>query len=175
MSGLSALKTWALVKALWSSRRDDNGGSRSGESNICKHLMCKDAADFALCDIRIRFFVSSSCRAYQQITYLVVAAGVYNCTCFWLPVINNFCPPVAQCILFEIWTGFVNIIHMKFRPPTVNSCPSVDPVVGSLLCTDVSCIVDLSKALNFLSSESKELVHFCIIWWPINRFLRQIC
>jgi len=64
--------------------------------------MCKDAADFALRDIRIRFFVSNSCRAYQQITYLVVAVGVYNCTYFWLPVTNNFCPSVAQCILFEI-------------------------------------------------------------------------
>jgi len=52
-----------------------------------KRLICKDAADFALRDIRIRFFVSNSCRAYQQITYLVIAPGVYNCTYFWLPVI----------------------------------------------------------------------------------------
>jgi len=64
--------------------------------------MCKDAADFVLRDIRIRFLVSNLRRAYRQITYLVVAAGVYNCTYFWLPVTNNFCPSVTQCVLFEI-------------------------------------------------------------------------
>jgi len=52
---------------------------------------------------------------------------------------------------------------MKFSPPTVNSCPIVDPVAGSLLCTDVRCIADLQEALNFLSSQRKELLHFYII------------
>jgi len=64
---------------------------------------------------------------------------------------------------------------MEFCCPTVNFCPIVDPFAGSLLCTDVRCIADLSEDLNFLSSQSKELVHFYIIWWPTNRFVRQIC
>lgn len=132
MFELSARKTWALVKVLWSSRRAGNGGSRSGESNICKRLMCKDAADFALRDIRIRFFVSNSCRAYRQITYLVVADGVYNCTYFWLPVTNNFCPSVKQRILFEIWTGFLNNLHMKFSPQRLILVPLLILLPGHL-------------------------------------------
>jgi hypothetical protein len=105
--------------------------------------MCKDAADFALRDIRIRFFVSNSCRAYQQITYPAVTAGIYNCTSFWFSVTNNFCLFVAQYILFEIRIEFLNTFDMKFSSTTINSYLGVNPVSGSLLCRDVRCTADL--------------------------------